>query len=140
MKKEMKETTLPTFHDKDRRDGVLQLELESDSCTVDLFRDDPEALKTFPFDSFRFDFGACLAGEKRLENQDDIRVRFDKQHAGYTDDKTSNPDDFVFRPTPRSGEFVVERISYGMSLCVISTLSKWKTALPIGFLLPCGPL
>eukprot|EP00392_Amoebophrya_sp_AT5.2_P016707 g17003.t1 len=123
IKKEVKETTLPTFHDKNRQDGVLQLEFDTEPAMVDLLRDDPEALKTFPFDSFRFDFACCLAGEKRLENQQDVRVRFDKQvmvdtmeGPADTSLNRSKGDDFVFRPTPRSGEFVTEAITYGIGM------------------------
>ncbi|CAD7973414.1 unnamed protein product [Amoebophrya sp. A25] len=86
-------------------DGLLQWQIAFEPLNMDTLRDS-NALKVFPFDSFRCDFGICLSGETRLESAAQVRPTF------HNEDKDGKGYHIHWRCAQNNGEFYIHSLSY----------------------------
>ncbi|CAD7960011.1 unnamed protein product [Amoebophrya sp. A120] len=90
-------------------DGLLQWQIAFEPLDMDMLRDS-NALKVFPFDSFRCDFGICLSGETRLESAAQIRPTF------HNEDKDGKEYHVHWRCALNNGEFYIHSMSYAEAI------------------------
>ncbi|CAD7947233.1 unnamed protein product [Amoebophrya sp. A120] len=67
----------PTLASRDRNDGALLWIVDTEETTFEVMSS-ADGLRSFPFDSVRYDFVLGLSGEKRLEGSCDVRFDWEK--------------------------------------------------------------
>ncbi|CAD7969386.1 unnamed protein product [Amoebophrya sp. A120] len=95
----------PTFAARDRNDGVLLWEIYTELAQFEVLAS-ADGLRSFPFDSSRYDFIVCLSGEKRLEGSNEVKFDFEKSCVENFDIPVSDPQKCT------SGDFELKGVSY----------------------------
>mmetsp|Transcript_4815 Transcript_4815/g.11847 ORF Transcript_4815/g.11847 Transcript_4815/m.11847 type:complete len:531 (-) Transcript_4815:417-2009(-) len=67
----------PSFATRERHNGELEWILFTKETQFEVLSS-ADGLRSFPFDSARYDFIVCLSGEKRLEGSPEVRFEFEK--------------------------------------------------------------
>lgn len=107
------EGILPTFVTPREPSGKLFWEVEFPDLPMNMLRHE-NALRNFPFDSTRLDFGFCLSGEKRLETERDIIMHFDNEFLDQNNSEKTIPFNIQFTGQVSVGEFALDRISFAL--------------------------
>jgi hypothetical protein len=99
MRRDKEQRQNPAFFSTNRReDGTMHLDIDSVAFSIDLLENNIDALRTFPFDAFRLDFGVSL--------KSDADFTFAAGAGG----------EHVHVQAPRdTGEFSLVRLAYGLA-------------------------